>query len=161
MKLAALLAAVTFPAFTFSVAANAQTKQVDHYSSAELSERAQALRTKPDPATGNPQSTLAKYPNHYTMLILRDKSGQSELHEHTADVFVVLDGSAELLTGGRMVGAKQTDKDESRGTGVESAVAAPLKKGDIVHIPAGVPHQVRVLPGKTLTYFVVKVSESD
>ena len=157
----AALSAITILSMALGSIAGAQTKQVDHYSAAELTQQAQGLRSKPDPATGNPQQTLAKYPNHYTMLILREKSGQSELHEHMADVFVVLDGSAELLTGGRMVGARQTEKGESRGTGVEGGTASTLKKGDIVHIPAGVPHQVRLISGSTMTYFVVKVSESE
>jgi uncharacterized RmlC-like cupin family protein len=32
-----------------------------------------------------------------------------------------------------------------------------VSAGDVVHIPAGVPHQFFVQPGKQVTYFVVKV----
>jgi mannose-6-phosphate isomerase-like protein (cupin superfamily) len=121
----------------------------------------QILRGKVNAATGSSGQTLEKYPNHLTMLILREKDGQSELHQHTADVFIVLDGSAGLLTGGHMTGSKQTDNGEFRGTGLEGGTLATLKKGDIVHIPAGVPHQLRIAPGNTFTYFVVKVTEPE
>jgi len=30
-----------------------------------------------------------------------------------------------------------------------------------VHIPAGTPHQMLVLAGQTITYFVVKTQEKD
>ncbi len=41
--------------------------------------------------------------------------------------------------------------------GTKQEVAA----GDVVHIPAGVPHQMLLPQGGTITYFVVKIREKD
>ena len=87
------------------------------------------------------------------------RMGQSELHAKVADVVFVLDGSAELWTGGKIIGAKETAKDEQRGTGLTGASHVPLTKGTIVHVPAGLPHQVRLPKGGKFTYFVVKVND--
>jgi mannose-6-phosphate isomerase-like protein (cupin superfamily) len=162
MKTLAVPAFVACSAFlAWSTIAGAQTKKIDHYSAAELNQKVQILRGKVNAATGSSGQTLEKYPNHLTMLILREKDGQSELHQHTADVFIALDGSANLLTGGHMIGSKQTDNGEFRGAGLEGGTLTSLKKGDIVHIPAGVPHQLRIALGNTFTYFVVKVTEGE
>jgi quercetin dioxygenase-like cupin family protein len=34
-----------------------------------------------------------------------------------------------------------------------------LKKGDIVHIPANIPHQLVLAKGDTFQYFIIKVQE--
>ncbi len=110
---------------------------------------------------GKPLSTevLARYPNHYTMLVSRHADGQSELHERFADVIIILEGQGQLVVGGTMQGAKPTEPGEQRGTGIEGGTTSPLKRGDIVHIPANVPHQVKIAANGNITYFVVKVDE--
>jgi mannose-6-phosphate isomerase-like protein (cupin superfamily) len=137
----------------------AQSPRIDHYTAAELAAREQALHGKVDSATGTAGSTLETYPNHRTMFILREKDGQSELHEKVADVFIATDGTAELWTGGRMLQAKTTEPGEQRGSGLDGATKLLLQKGDIVHIPAGVPHQLRIARGSHFAYFVVKSQE--
>ncbi len=101
---------------------------------------------------------LKQYPNHHTMIAYRAATGSSEVHEHEADIFVVEAGEAQLLTGGKMVGGHAQKPGEIRGASIQGGEKRPLKTGDIVHIPAGVPHQLLVSPGKPITYFVVKVS---
>lgn len=142
-----------------SAAAMAQAKKIDFYSASDLAAREQAMKAKVDPTTGLVGVTLEKYPNHLTMFILREKDGQSELHDKVADVFMAVDGKAELWTGGTMVDAKTTDKGESRGSGLNGGSKILLQKGDIVHIPAGIPHQVRIAKGGHFAYFVVKSEE--
>lgn len=101
---------------------------------------------------------LEKYGNHYTLMAYRAATGSSEIHEHEADIFFVTAGDASIITGGRMIGGHQTKPGELRGTSIEGGEKRPLKAGDIIHIPAGVAHQILVTPGKPITYFVVKVS---
>jgi len=100
---------------------------------------------------------LKKYGNHYTMLAYRDATGSSEIHEHEADIFFIQEGDAVIITGGKMTGGHLQKPGELRGTSIDGGEKRPLKTGDIVHIPAGVPHQILVTPGKPITYFVVKV----
>ena len=141
---------------TFSVS-HAQSGKIDVYATDQLSASA-AAKVKPSSKPGDPPGVLEHYPNHYTMLITRHEDGQSELHEHVADVFFVTEGEAQLWTGGTMQNAKATNPGERRGSGLAGASSVVLKRGDVVHIPANVPHQVRVASGH-FTYFVVKVQE--
>jgi mannose-6-phosphate isomerase-like protein (cupin superfamily) len=126
-----------------------QTARVDVYTAEQMRASPAAL----------PQGILQRYPNHYTMLITRHEDGQSELHAHIADVFFVVEGEAALWTGGTMESGKATDPGELRGSGLKGATSVSLKRGDVVHIPANVPHQLRLTRGTTFTYFVVKVAE--
>ena len=155
MKCKAPLALVLVPLLG-SARSNAQTPSpVDSYSTEALLARARQTNG------GKPLSTeiLARYPNHYTMLVSRHADGQSELHERFADVIIILEGEGQLVVGGTMQGAKQTDPGEQRGTGIEGGTTSPLKRGDIVHIPANVPHQVKMAANASITYLVVKVDQ--
>jgi mannose-6-phosphate isomerase-like protein (cupin superfamily) len=86
----------------------------------------------------------------------RDKPGQSELHEKDTDVFYVLEGSATFVTGGKMVDPKSTAPGEVRGTAIDGGDARTLAKGDVIIIPAGIPHWFKDVQG-TFLYLVVKV----
>src|SRR5262249_24092664 len=48
--------------------------------------------------------------------IKRTKPGEVEIHDHETDIFYVTDGEATLVTGGTIVGAKQTAPGQTRGT---------------------------------------------
>ena len=125
----------------------------DLYTPTEISKMSAELAKKGTFASRD----LEKYGNHYTMLAYRSATGSSEVHEHEADIFFIVEGDANIVTGGKVVDGKTTKADEIRGTSVEGGEKRPLKKGDVIHIPAGMPHQILVTPGKPITYFVVKV----
>lgn len=143
-----------------SVGAYAQTMKSDHWSNAELLERAKQLKAKAAQGDGSASETLEKYPHHYTMLAFRERSGGGELHQNFADIFFILDGHATVVTGGSLVEQKTTGAGEMRGKSVEGGSRQEVKAGDVVHIPAGMPHQTLVRDGDTVTYFVVKVEET-
>lgn len=90
------------------------------------------------------------------MLGYRDKTGDAELHANAADIDVILNGEATLVTGGTLVDAKTTGHGEQRGTSIQGGNRQPLHTGDIVHIPAGTAHQMLLPPGGSITYFVIK-----
>jgi mannose-6-phosphate isomerase-like protein (cupin superfamily) len=156
-----LLQLLTAAALLFALGAHAQTMKSDHWSTAQLLERTKHLRELAAQHDGSASETLEKYPHHYTMLSFRSHDGGGELHENFADMFVVLEGHATLLTGGEVADAKTTAPGEIRGTGVKGGASQELQTGDIVHIPAGTPHQMLVRAGQTITYFVVKTQEKD
>ncbi len=133
---------------------SAQQPEVDSYTTEHLIARARQAGEVPLSS-----EVLKKYSNHYTMLVSRHADGQSEFHEHYADVLIILDGGGQLVTGGTMQGDKETAPGERRGQGILGGSTTTLKTGDIVHIPAGVPHQVRVTPNGSIVYFVVKSDE--
>ena len=74
--------------------------KVDHFPRAELTKMAHALDGKVQ--NGMASDDLSKYPNHFTMLILRNKNGGAEMHENFADFFVVVEGHATLVSGGTL-----------------------------------------------------------
>jgi len=156
-KTAILLASALL---TAALGASAQTMESDHWSRAELLERAKHLQELAGKGDGSASETLEKYPHHYTMLAFRRSSGGGELHQYFADVFYVLDGHATVLTGGQLVDPKTTAPGEVRGKSVEGGKHQELRAGDVVHIPAGMPHQMLLNQGDSITYFVIKVEES-
>lgn len=141
-------------AAAFAVAAPIPA-QVDIYTNKDLAGVAQALTPK---EAGFADKALGRYSNHYFLLAKRERTGSSELHEHEADVFVVQSGAATIITGGKIVKGKATKPGEIRGTGIEGGERHPLAKGDVIHIPAGTPHQLLLTKGEPFVYFVVKVT---
>lgn len=138
-----------------SVLLPAQSSKIDVY-------RAEAMRAAPSPIGRHEltQGVLERYPNHLTMFIVRKADGQAEVHQHVADVFVVTDGTATLLTGGTVREGKPTEPGEVRGIGLIGAAEVTLHKGDIVHIPSDLPHQLLVPHGGSFAYFVVKIRDT-
>jgi mannose-6-phosphate isomerase-like protein (cupin superfamily) len=86
----------------------------------------------------------------------RTDPGQAEIHNLDTDIFYLLDGSATLVTGGTAVEAKATAPNEMRGTRIDGGETHQLSKGQVVVIPAGVPHWFQAVSGNLL-YYTVKV----
>ena len=144
----------------FAMEVYGQTMKSDHWSTAELLERAKHLRDLAAKGDGSASETLEKYPHHYTMLAFRQHSGGGELHQNFADIFFILDGRASVLTGGNLADQKSSGPGEIRGKSVEGGTRQEVKAGDVVHIPAGMPHQMLLAEGESVTYYVVKVEET-
>ena len=85
----------------------------------------------------------------------REQPGMAEIHTRDADIIHVLDGTATLITGGTAIDAKVTEPDELRGSAISGGDTHQLKKGDVMIIPAGVPHWFKEVTNPFL-YYVVK-----
>ena len=110
-------------------------------------------------ASGSSGATLGDYNSHAIKLSVRTSSGGAEVHAHYDDVFVVTDGKATLITGGTVANAKTGSDGETKGSSVQGGKSQTLTKGDVVHIPAGMPHQLIIAPGDVYSSIVVKVKE--
>ena len=86
----------------------------------------------------------------------RVKPGQVEVHDKEMDVLYITDGTATFVTGGKIVGAKSTRADQWLGTDITGGTTHKLVKGDVIVVPAGMPHWFKEVPGP-LSYYVVKV----
>jgi mannose-6-phosphate isomerase-like protein (cupin superfamily) len=86
----------------------------------------------------------------------RNGTGQVEVHDRETDVMYVIDGEATIVTGGTMVGGKVTAAGQSRGTDIQGGHSQRLAKGDVMVIPAGIPHWFKEVP-QSISYYVVKV----
>jgi mannose-6-phosphate isomerase-like protein (cupin superfamily) len=100
---------------------------------------------------------LADYGSSNVSLSHREANGIPEVHAHMDDYFVVQSGEATLVIGGEVVNPKVTEPNETRGDSIKGGERRKLVAGDVVHIPADLPHQLLVDNGKLFTYFVIKV----
>ncbi len=99
---------------------------------------------------------LVKAPDLLVIGAHRAGPGHVELHEIETDVFYVVDGEATFITGGKMVEGKVTSPGQWLGTDIVGGQVHHLTKGDVIVIPAGIPHWFKDVPHST-SYFVVKV----
>jgi hypothetical protein len=135
-------------------AAHAQAPGFVMWSAADLAKRNAALaeRIRPD---GSARETLADYGNpsgaHRFRFIHRDADGVPEIHDDIIDVVLIQSGAGELLVGGEML-----DRDGSRGSGIAGGMRHPIGAGDVLHIPARMPHGYLVPHGGHVTYVLVR-----
>jgi glc operon protein GlcG len=102
---------------------------------------------------GMPLLEIANYKIHASH---RDAPGVVEVHTKDTDIIYMLEGSATLVTGGVIVGAKNTDPEEIRGSAVKGGEIRTITKGDVIIVPHGTPHWFKEVKGP-LNYYVVKV----
>src|SRR5262249_18004133 len=102
---------------------------------------------------------IERTPEHAAILLRRTAPGKAEVHEHQADVWYVIEGGCEFVTGGTVVGGGPESPGESRGASISGGDAHHLAKGDFIRVPAGVPHWVKKIEGKEIVYIVVKYAE--
>ena len=82
--------------------------------------------------------------------------GAAELHDASDDVYYVLDGSATLTLGGRLESPKETDPGEWRSPKIVDGKTFEIKKGDLIVVPRGTPHQ-RSTENKDFTMVLIKI----
>ena len=145
--------------FALALAALAQpaaAQGVRYWSDAELKAAAKKMAPKV-----NEQhfalERLGDWDSHYALLVHREGNGPAEIHDQYTDFYVVQSGEGELVTGGQLVEAKETEPGEIRGSSVKGGTKRSLKPGDAVNIPPKTAHQVVVPSGKTITYLILKV----
>ena len=106
-------------------------------------------------ARGETGSVLVEEADFKVLAGRRDKPGQSEVHATDTDIFVVIDGRATIVVGGRMIEPKETSPGELRGSGIEGGTDYLLEPGVVLTVPRNTPHWVReTKPG--FRYYVIK-----
>jgi mannose-6-phosphate isomerase-like protein (cupin superfamily) len=131
---------------------------LEHWSAASLKQLGQTLSQEAAKDSHHlAVRQLSDFPNELFLLGRREADGQVEWHETQADVFVVQSGSATLLVGGTMINGETVAPHEKRNGSIQGGVRQKLSAGDIVHIPARVPHQLLLEGSHEFTYFVIKV----
>ena len=95
--------------------------------------------------------------NRTFMVAHREGSGLAEVHDTQADIMFISEGQITMVYGGTVVAGKTTAPGETRGSGITGGTEVALGPGDVLHIPAKVPHQMKLAPGAKVTYFVTKV----
>jgi mannose-6-phosphate isomerase-like protein (cupin superfamily) len=95
--------------------------------------------------------------NDKGLIILANRrgAGDAEVHDKTNHIFIIVEGEAAFVTGGTLVGAKNTAPDQIRATGLEGGQTHHLRKGDVITIPAKTPHWWKEVSTKTIAYYAI------
>ena len=101
-------------------------------------------------------AVLASMGNYMIHASHREMDGIAEIHTLDTDLIYMLEGSATFVTGGSVPDAKSTEPNELRGSAIVGGESRRIAKGDVVVVPAGVPHMFTNVQGP-LNYYVVKV----
>lgn len=70
----------------------------------------------------------------------RASVGPAAVHETQAEIFYVIDGTATLVTGGKLVG-------ETRARTIEGGESRTVAKGDFIIVPENTPHWFSAING--------------
>jgi mannose-6-phosphate isomerase-like protein (cupin superfamily) len=157
MKKICLLSLLTIP-FLLARSDEPVPQGFEHWPAASLSRLAQSLHVD---AAADPRhlavSNIKDFPNENFILAHREADGVPEVHETQVDVILVQSGSATLLVGGTLVNGETVSPHEKRNGTIRGGVRQKLEPGDVVRIPAGMPHQLFLDGAHEITYLVVKV----
>ena len=139
---------ITFALALVTVIAGAQSAPPDKIvaTSSEIMAmvaKAKADRKPDQPTFAQPLLALAPYGAN---LEYRAAIGPSAVHKKYAEFFYVVDGSATLVTGGKLANEK-SNGDNLSGTGIEGGSPRQVAKGDFVIVPEGTPHWFSAING--------------
>jgi mannose-6-phosphate isomerase-like protein (cupin superfamily) len=105
---------------------------------------------------------------HVTIATLRRDRGETAglSHDRVTEVYQILDGDAELVTGGRFAGqvevlpsiAADPWTGPSRRGAIQEGTSAHVRAGDVVIIMPGTPHVFSSINGH-ITYMVTRFSD--
>lgn len=137
----------------------AQTDAQAVHTAAEIQQhQAKLLEAAKASSTGMVNEKTDETPVSRTLFVARARTGEAELHQYWSDQMVISKGSVILITGGTLKGQHPNGDQagEFLATSIENGKEVTLHAGDIAHIPAGVPHWVKLPLGTTATYIVFK-----
>ena len=89
------------------------------------------------------------------ILANRRGSGEVEVHDKTNHIFIIVEGEATFVTGGTLVGAKNTAPGQIRAASLNGGQTHQLKKGDVITVPAKTPHWWKEVSTKTIAYYAI------
>ena len=73
--------------------------------------------------------------------------GPAAVHEKEAEIFYVIDGSATMVTGGKLTNESRTNPENLSGTGIEGGALRAVAKGDFIIVPENTPHWFSAING--------------
>jgi mannose-6-phosphate isomerase-like protein (cupin superfamily) len=128
-------------------------RRVDFIQSADLADAAKRLggrKTRGETVltSSDEQSTF--------LLVHRTVSSEPEVHARWDDVIIVRAGTGGIVLGDSLVGSQYRAPGERRGGTITTRYAIIIRAGDIVRIPAGVPHAFTVSRDSPVDYLVLK-----
>lgn len=130
-----------------------------HWTQAVLLERAAYLRKLAKFGNGSASEIIRESPQHSVVLAFQGRTGDAELHRRFATLIHVLAGVATLATGRTILRARTVTAGETRGDSIDGGARRDLRAGDVVHVPAGIAHQILITGEKSITFVMVRIQE--
>jgi len=95
------------------------------------------------------------------VIVRRTTTSQPEAHARWDDIVMVRSGTGVIVFGDSLVGATLRAPGELRGGQLTTTYQIVVREGDLVRIPAAVPHVFVVTGGEPLEYLVIKTRRPD
>ena len=111
---------------------------------AALAAKVKSERKEGQALIAQPILQLAPY---NVSLEYRTAVANAAVHEKEAELFYVIDGSATIVTGGKLVDEKRTNAENLAGTGIQNGKSQHVAKGDFVMVPENTPHWFSAIDG--------------
>ncbi len=77
----------------------------------------------------------------------RASVGPASVHETEAEMFYVVEGTATMITGGKLVGETRTNAENLSGTAIEGGSSRTVAKGDFIMVPEKTAHWFSKIDG--------------
>jgi mannose-6-phosphate isomerase-like protein (cupin superfamily) len=119
-----------------------------------LVDKAKADRKGDAPLVAEPILLLAPY---RAMLEYRPATAPAALHEKDAELMVVLDGTGNIVTGGKLVDEKRVNAANLSAPSIADGNSQAVVKGDMLIVPANTPHQVIPTGGAPIVLMTLHV----
>lgn len=85
------------------------------------------------------------------------ESPEAESHDASDDVYYVLAGTAKLTLGGKLELPREASHGEWKSKTITGGTTFTIKKGDLIIVPRGTPHQRISIKGKTFSMILIKI----
>lgn len=79
-----------------------------------------------------------------------------EVHDDSDDIYYVLEGEATLMLGGQLLEPDEISPGEWRAKTATGGQKVAIRRGDLVVVPRGTPHQ-RTVTGKGFSMILIKI----
>jgi mannose-6-phosphate isomerase-like protein (cupin superfamily) len=119
-----------------------------------LVDKAKADRKGDAPLVAEPILLLAPY---RAMLEYRPGTSPAAVHEKDAELMVVLEGTGNIVTGGKVVDEKRLNANNLGGPSIADGKSQAVVKGDMLIVPANTPHQVIPTGGAPIVLMTLHV----
>ncbi|RST32162.1 cupin domain-containing protein [Sphingomonas ginkgonis] len=109
-------------------------------SSAAIAAQVAAMDRAMKPGQGFAWQPVVRDGNRVAALEIWKHPGRPAVHPAEAEYATVIDGEGTLVSGGTLENASTTRPDLVEGDRIVGGTRRPLRRGDVMLIPAGVPH---------------------
>jgi mannose-6-phosphate isomerase-like protein (cupin superfamily) len=129
---------------------------MDHNQIMSLVDKAKAERKGDAPMVSQPILSMSPY---RAQLEYRPGTAPAALHEKDAELMVVLQGTGNIVTGGKLLNEKRNNANNLSGSSIDGGSSRAVAVGDTLIVPANIPHQVIPSGGAPIVLMTMHVPQ--